>query len=132
HAASSPVDDLTWREVQAVLHDELNRLPEQFRAPLILCYLESRTLDEAAQALGCGKGALRGKLERARQLLQSRLARRGIGPIALLGVLAVTATAPAGLVGSTAQSHSSRGGGGGAGRGASAHDSALTGSRCRG
>ena len=64
HAASSPVDDLTWREVQAVLHDELNRLPEQFRAPLILCYLEGRTLDEAAKRLGCGKGTLRGRLER--------------------------------------------------------------------
>src|SRR6516165_9896917 len=54
HAASSPADDLTWREVQAVLHDELKRLPEQFRAPLILCFLECRTLDEAARRLGCG------------------------------------------------------------------------------
>src|SRR5262249_22717151 len=44
-SVSSPADDLSWREVQAVLHEELNRLPEEYRAPLVLCYLESRTLD---------------------------------------------------------------------------------------
>src|SRR5262245_61958593 len=125
-AASSPVDDLTWREVQAVLHDELNRLPEPLRAPLILCYLESRTLDEAARALGCGKGALRGKLERARQLLQSRLARRGIGPMAFVGVLAVTTTASADLVVSTAQAASSVAAGGAATAVVSAQVAALT------
>jgi RNA polymerase sigma factor (sigma-70 family) len=126
HAASSPADDLTWREVQAVLHDELKRLPEQFRAPLILCFLESRTLDEAAKALGCGKGALRGKLERARQLLQSRLARRGIGPMALVGVLAVTTTASADLLVSTAQAASSLASGGAATSVVSAKVAALT------
>src|SRR5262249_3027237 len=98
---SSPADDLTWREVQAALHEELNRLPEQYRAPLVLCYLESRTLDEAAKQLGCGKGALRGRLERARQLLQSRLARRGLGPLALVAAWAVTGTASASCLAST-------------------------------
>ena len=81
---SSSVDDLSWREVQAVLHEELNRLPETHRVPLILCFLENQTLDEAARQLGCGKGALRGRLERARQLLQARLVRRGLGPMALV------------------------------------------------
>jgi RNA polymerase sigma factor (sigma-70 family) len=100
-SVSSPADDLTWREVQAALHEELNRLPEEYRAPLVLCYLESRTLDEAAKQLGCGKGALRGRLERARQLLQSRLARRGLGPMALVAAWAVTGTASASCVAST-------------------------------
>jgi RNA polymerase sigma factor (sigma-70 family) len=100
-SVSSPADDLTWREVQAALHEELNRLPEEYRAPLVLCFLESRTLDEAAKQLGCGKGALRGRLERARQLLQSRLARRGLGPMALVAAWAVTGTASASCVAST-------------------------------
>src|ERR1700680_3616296 len=81
-SASSPGGDLSWRGVQAGLHEELNRLPEEYRAALVLCFLECLTLDEAARQLGCGKGALRGRLERARQLLQSRLARRGLGPMA--------------------------------------------------
>jgi RNA polymerase sigma factor (sigma-70 family) len=48
-STSSPGEDLSWREVQAVLHEELNRLPEEYRAALVLCFLECRTLDEAAR-----------------------------------------------------------------------------------
>jgi RNA polymerase sigma factor (sigma-70 family) len=125
-SVSSPLDDLTWREAQALLHEELHRLPEEYRAPLVLCFLESRTLDEAAKRLGCGKGALRGKLERARQLLQSRLARRGIGPMAFVGVLAVTSPASADLVVSTAQAASSVAAGGAATAVVSAKVAALT------
>src|SRR5262249_19618936 len=46
-SASSPGDDLSWGEVQAVLHEELNRLSEEYRAPLVLCFLESRTLNSS-------------------------------------------------------------------------------------
>src|SRR6516165_5371341 len=112
-SVSSPADDLTWREVQAALHEELNRLPEEYRAPLVLCFLESRTLDEAAKRLGCGKGALRGRLERARQLLQSRLARRGLGPMALVAAWAVTSPTSAKLVLSTAKAAATVAAGGG-------------------
>jgi RNA polymerase sigma factor (sigma-70 family) len=70
--------EATWREVRAVLDEELARLPERFRAPLILCYLEGRTRDEAAQELGWGLATLRGRLERGRELLRARLARRGL------------------------------------------------------
>ena len=125
-SVSSPLDDLTWREVQAVLHEELHRLPDEYRAALVLCFLESRTLDEAAKALGCGKGALRGKLERARQFLQSRLARRGIGPMAFVGMLAVTTTASANLVVSTAKAASTVAAGGAATAVVSAKVAALT------
>jgi RNA polymerase sigma factor (sigma-70 family) len=102
-SASSPTDDLSWREIQAVLHEELSRLPGEYRAAIVLCFLESRTLDDAATQLGCGKGALRGRLERARHLLQSRLTRRGVGPMVLVVAWAVSGPASANLVSSTAK-----------------------------
>src|SRR6516162_8870925 len=123
---SSPADDLTWREVQAALHEELNRLPEEYRAPLVLCFLESRTLDEAAKQLGCGKGALRGRLERARQLLQSRMASRGLGPMTLVAAWAVTSPASAKLVLSTAKAAATVAAGGGVTAVVSAKVVALT------
>jgi RNA polymerase sigma factor (sigma-70 family) len=77
-AAGDPVLDLTLRDVQRVVHEELRRLPEKYRAPLVLCYLEARTQDEAARQLGCTEPALRGRLYRGRQLLRERLTRRGL------------------------------------------------------
>jgi RNA polymerase sigma factor (sigma-70 family) len=82
-AAESP-DDLTWREVSAILHEELERLPDRYRAPLVLCYLEGMTQDQAAEHLGLPKGTLRGRLERARLLLRDRLGRRGLAPAVVL------------------------------------------------
>jgi RNA polymerase sigma factor (sigma-70 family) len=76
--AGDPVLDLTLRDVQRVVHEELRRLPEKLRAPLVLCYLEERTQDEAARQLGCSEPALRGRLYRGRQLLRERLTRRGL------------------------------------------------------
>jgi RNA polymerase sigma factor (sigma-70 family) len=76
--------DLTWRELRAVLDEELARLPERLRAPLILCYLEGRTRDEAARQLGWGLGTTRGRLERGRCVLRARLRRRGLDLSALL------------------------------------------------
>src|SRR5262245_20684088 len=64
-------DELTWREVRGVLHEELGRLPERYQAPLVLCYLQARSQDEAALALGLPKGTLKGRLERGRALLRS-------------------------------------------------------------
>src|SRR5262249_38084104 len=84
--------EITWREGLAVLDEELTRLPAIYRSALVLCYLEGRTQDEAARELGCSLGALRGRLERARECLRTRLVRRGVGLSAtLLGtVLAST------------------------------------------
>jgi RNA polymerase sigma factor (sigma-70 family) len=70
--------DVTWREALAVLDEELNRLPENYRSALILCYLEGKTQDEAARELGWSLGALRGRLERGRERLRTRVSRRGI------------------------------------------------------
>jgi RNA polymerase sigma factor (sigma-70 family) len=76
--------DPTWPEVQQVLHEELNRVSDCYRAPLVLCYLEGRTQDEAAAALGVSKATVKRWLERGRALLRVRLARRGLGSMAVL------------------------------------------------
>jgi RNA polymerase sigma factor (sigma-70 family) len=70
--------DPSWREVCALLHAELDRLPVKLRLPLILCYLDGRSRDEAAQQLGWSLGTLRGRLERGRSRLRARLTRRGV------------------------------------------------------
>jgi RNA polymerase sigma factor (sigma-70 family) len=81
---ADPATDVTWREVQAVLDEELGRLPERYRAPLILCYLECLTRDEAARRLGLTPGGLHGRLERGRDLLRKRLTGRGLSLAATL------------------------------------------------
>ncbi len=77
-----PATEASWREVQQILDDELQRLPESYRLPLVLCYLEGRTRDEAAAELGWTPGRLKGLLERARERLRGRLIRRGLAPAA--------------------------------------------------
>ena len=73
-----PEADASWREVGTVLDEELGRLPDQYRAPLVLCYLGGLTRDEAAQRLGCPPGTLKSRLEQARERLQHRLVSRGL------------------------------------------------------
>ncbi|MDY3560968.1 sigma-70 family RNA polymerase sigma factor [Gemmata sp. JC673] len=73
-----PPDDLTWGEVRSTLDDELSRLPDKWRLPLILCYLEGQTQDKAADQLGWSKSTLRRRLEQACEALGSRLKGRGI------------------------------------------------------
>jgi RNA polymerase sigma factor (sigma-70 family) len=63
---------------RAVLDDALSRLPEKYRAPLVLHYLEGKTVQQTAQAIGCPPGTVSGRLDRARELMRKRLARRGV------------------------------------------------------
>jgi RNA polymerase sigma factor (sigma-70 family) len=84
-----PAAEVTWREVQTILDEELQRLPERHRAPLVLCYLECMTRDEAAAQLGLSSGALHGRLERARDLLRDRLTKRGLTLSAALSAAAL-------------------------------------------
>jgi RNA polymerase sigma factor (sigma-70 family) len=84
-------DDLAWHpgpqpderdavEAQPLLDEEVNRLPPKYRLPIVLCYREGKTLEQAARDLGCGKGTLGSRLARARKRLRSRLTRRGVLP----------------------------------------------------
>ncbi|MBN9121228.1 MAG: sigma-70 family RNA polymerase sigma factor [Planctomycetes bacterium] len=76
--AEAPPDDLGLRESVAVLDEELSRLPERYRAVLIVCCLEGRSRDEAAVQLGWSEAQVKGRLQRARDMLRTRLARRGV------------------------------------------------------
>jgi RNA polymerase sigma factor (sigma-70 family) len=90
--------ETTWREVQLALDEELQRLPEQLRAPLLLCYLEGKTRDEAARELGWSPGTLRGRLQRGRDRLRHQLNRRGLTlSSALLAALVSQDAMPAAL-----------------------------------
>src|SRR5262249_12309001 len=89
--------DPTWREVQEVLHEELGRLSERYRTPLTLCYLQGRSLADAAVVLGLAVSTLKVRLERGRAILRARLVRRGLGPAAVVLAAAWPAAAPAGL-----------------------------------
>jgi RNA polymerase sigma factor (sigma-70 family) len=61
-----------------LLRDEVGRLPENYRRPVVLCYLEGKTNREAAAQLSCPVGTIKGRLLRARRILRDRLSRRGL------------------------------------------------------
>jgi RNA polymerase sigma factor (sigma-70 family) len=82
---SDPLDALTGRELLTVLDEELLSLPAAYQGPLILCYLEERTREEAARQLGLSMGTLKRRLELGRASLRRRLERRGLAlPAAFL------------------------------------------------
>jgi RNA polymerase sigma factor (sigma-70 family) len=90
------------QDVLAAVHEELNRLPEKYRAPVVLCYFQGMSREEAARQLGATEGAVKGRLERARDLLRPRLASRGLAlPSGMFGTLAFSslsaAAVPVGL-----------------------------------
>jgi RNA polymerase sigma factor (sigma-70 family) len=92
---ADPVTELTVRELQAVLDDELSRLPEKYRVPILLCCLEGKSRDDAARDLGWTLTVVKDRLEQGRERLRVRLARRGL----LLGTVLTSAW----LLGGTAQ-----------------------------
>jgi RNA polymerase sigma factor (sigma-70 family) len=69
--------DPAWRELLSVLDEELQGLAPRYRGPLVACYLQGLTQDEAARQLGWSLGTLRRRLQRGRELLHARLTRRG-------------------------------------------------------
>src|SRR5262245_18205360 len=86
-------DESAWREVRGAFDDEVGRLPDKFRLPLVLCCLQGKTRTEVARELGWSEGAVRGRLERGRKLLQARFARKGLAlPATLLAMLLESST----------------------------------------
>jgi len=101
-------ETLDWQDVQALLEDEIDRLPERYRAAFVLCYLEGRSRSDAAGELGIPENTLSSRLARARDRLQKRLNRRGVNLSAVLAAIALTtgttgASIPPTLIESTAQ-----------------------------
>ncbi len=111
--AGEPIDEsgrpdlhLVCREEFEALHEEVSRLPERYRIPVVLCDLEGLTYQDAARRLGCPVGTIGVRLRRARERLRMRMTRRGLAPAAgLLSVLldaeASSAYVPSALVENT-------------------------------
>jgi RNA polymerase sigma factor (sigma-70 family) len=92
-----PAVEVAWRELRQVLDEELGRLAQKYRAPLVLFYLEGKTTEEVARQLGCPQGTVLSRLARGRDRLRHRLVRRGLALSAgvMAGVLAEKAAAAA-------------------------------------
>ena len=85
--AAQPLDELTCQELRSALDEEIARLPEKYRAAIVLCYFEGLTHDQAAESLRWPVGTVRGYLARARDLLRTRLIRRGVAPAMAVSLL---------------------------------------------
>jgi RNA polymerase sigma factor (sigma-70 family) len=103
---ADPLFAAAWRELLGVLDEEVQRLPEKYRKPLVLCYFEGQTHQEAARQLGCPLGTVRSRVARARDRLRDRLIRRGLtlsaaGLGTVLAANTASAAVPARLVAPT-------------------------------
>lgn len=104
HETARPVptafdaDDVAWRDVRRVVHEELARLPAAYRDALVLCHLRGLTQDAAARELGVSRAAVQKRVERGLAMLRAALSRRGIAPAAVLAVTVPAAAAPPALI----------------------------------
>ena len=101
-----PVFDRNYGDLSPLIHQELARLPEQFRTAVVLCCLEGLSQQQAATPLGWPLGTLQSRLARGREQLRAKLTRRGIAPsaallAALLSSESTHAALPAALASST-------------------------------
>jgi len=102
-ATAFAVEESHWDDVGLVLHEEVDRLPERYRVPIVLCYLEDLTHEQAARRLNWPVGTVRTRLARGRARLRARLIRRGLATAGGLTLIpdAVSAAVPEALVRST-------------------------------
>jgi RNA polymerase sigma factor (sigma-70 family) len=71
-------DDVSWRDLRGVLDDEIQHLPSRYRGPFVLFYLEGKTAEQVASALGRPRGTILSQLARARERMRGRLAYRNL------------------------------------------------------
>jgi RNA polymerase sigma factor (sigma-70 family) len=98
-------DQAPWSDLEPVLDQEVSCLPEKYRAVLVLCGLEGKTVSESARQLGCPEGTVASRLARARAMLERRLARHGLtvagGSLAVWSEKAASAAVPDPVMAST-------------------------------
>jgi RNA polymerase sigma factor (sigma-70 family) len=107
-SASGSEPESAWDDLRAILDEELQSLPEKYRAPLVLCYLEGLTNEQAARVLGWPAGSMSSRLARGREMLRDRLAGRqgslhGMAFPAVLTQLLAPPTVPGPLADATVQ-----------------------------
>jgi RNA polymerase sigma factor (sigma-70 family) len=76
-AAESPADDLGQQELRQVIREELDRLPEKYREPLMMCYIDGRTHADAAREIGLPRGSMAKRIGEGLERLRERLLDRG-------------------------------------------------------
>ena len=96
--ASDAPHELDWHDLRPILDEELSRLPEKYRPPLVLHYLEGKTVTQVAHELGWRHGTVLGRLARARDRSRTRLTRRGLSLTTGALAAALTQQAPASSV----------------------------------
>lgn len=89
-ATTSIDSDPARDDLASILHEELDQLPELYRAAIVLCDLQGHSCEETARRLGCAVGTVGSRLSRGRERLRIRLTRRGLAPTA--GLIATTLT----------------------------------------
>jgi RNA polymerase sigma factor (sigma-70 family) len=99
---TTAAEEISWRETCRILEEQLARLPDDLRLPIIVCLFEGRTQEEAAQYLKINPRTLKDRLSRGREMLRKRLTRRGVS-LAVLGTLLSGGDASASVSTSLAQ-----------------------------